>query len=155
MVWSTNVSKPKPCSQASPVPCFPPWEAKKAIVNCATEDESHPKFGLRKICALAWTVLRVEVETPRLPVYLDSMVKIALLICGSLTGKARVRNADYHDIYLRYLTNSCPQGTNFVLDPYQVRLKMEYPEHDNDYNCMILTGSRELSRFSSCAIMPT
>jgi hypothetical protein len=71
------------------------------------------------------------------------MVKIALLICGALTGKAHVQNGDYYDIYLRYMRDSLPQQRDFILDPYDVRVKMEYPVHENDYNCMVLTGSRE------------
>ncbi len=75
------------------------------------------------------------------------MVKIALLICGTLTGKAHVKNGDYYDVYLRYMRDSLPQQADFIFDPYDVRVKMEYPVHEDDYNCMVLTGSRECSTF--------
>lgn len=67
-------------------------------------------------------------------------VKIALLICGSLTGKAYALNGDYYDIYSKFIRDSTPEGTTFSLDPYDVVHKMDYPSED-DYDCIMLTGS--------------
>jgi len=69
------------------------------------------------------------------------MTTIALLTCGRLTGKPLAENGDYNDIYLRYMQQSSPLGTTFTFHPYDVREKMEYPVREDDYTCMLLTGS--------------
>lgn len=76
-------------------------------------------------------------------------VKIALLICGGLSGKALTLNGDYYDIYLRYLTESCPKGVSFSCDAFNVKASMEFPVHEDDYSCMLLTGSRAFTTFLS------
>src|SRR6266571_4742282 len=66
---------------------------------------------------------------------MSTHVKIALLICGGLSGKALTLNGDYYDVYLRYLTQSCPKGVSFSCDAYNVKANMEFPAHEDDYSC--------------------
>ncbi|KAJ3492957.1 hypothetical protein NLJ89_g11128 [Agrocybe chaxingu] len=68
-------------------------------------------------------------------------VKIALLLCGNLSGKPYARHGGYYDIYLRFLHESLPKGSQFVLDPYDVVHAMEYPSENDIYDCIMLTGS--------------
>lgn len=64
---------------------------------------------------------------------------IALLICGGLTGIAKERNGDYLDIYHTFLKDTSP--AEFTLDPYFVaRDPSVYPNEDQ-YDCILLTGS--------------
>ncbi|PPQ70426.1 hypothetical protein CVT24_013176 [Panaeolus cyanescens] len=70
-------------------------------------------------------------------------LKIALLICGGLTGEAKEKNGDYYDIYRNYLNNSFPESISrsleFSLDPYDVRTQ-QYPVED-EYDVLMITGS--------------
>ena len=72
---------------------------------------------------------------------LSPMTSIALLLCGRITGKPLAENGDYYEIYLRYMQQSCPSNVPFNFHKYDVRDKMEYPLHEDDYSCMVLTGS--------------
>jgi len=64
---------------------------------------------------------------------------IALLICGGLTGIARERNGDYLDIHHTFLKDT--SHTDFTLDPYFVaRDPSVFPDEDQ-YDCIMLTGS--------------
>ncbi|KAF8154701.1 class I glutamine amidotransferase-like protein [Crassisporium funariophilum] len=70
-----------------------------------------------------------------------STTRIALLVCGGLTGKPLALNGNYYDIFLRYLQASKPNPqTSFTLDPYDVVHEMTYPNED-DYDSIMLTGS--------------
>ena len=69
------------------------------------------------------------------------MISIALLICGRITGTPLIENGDYYDIYLRYMQECSSPDATFIFHPYDVREKMEYPHEDDDYDCMMLTGS--------------
>ncbi|KAF8960621.1 class I glutamine amidotransferase-like protein [Flammula alnicola] len=66
--------------------------------------------------------------------------KIALLVCGGLTGRAKEQNGDYLDIYTRYLRATVPTAIEFTLDPYNVTEDQAYPNED-EYHCIMLTGS--------------
>ncbi|KAF9524926.1 class I glutamine amidotransferase-like protein [Crepidotus variabilis] len=70
-------------------------------------------------------------------------LRIALLTCGSLTGKAYAENGDYWDVYSKFMHDSCPAGTQFKFEPFDVVSKMEYPssQDEDQYDCMMLTGS--------------
>ena len=64
---------------------------------------------------------------------------IALLICGGLTGIAKERNGDYLEIYHTFLKDT--SHTDFTLDPYFVaRDPSLFPDEDQ-YDCIMLTGS--------------
>jgi GMP synthase-like glutamine amidotransferase len=67
-------------------------------------------------------------------------VRIALLICGGLTGKALEANGDYLDVYTRYLKGTVPTRVDFTLDPFFVAKEHIYPNEEN-YDCIMLTGS--------------
>jgi len=69
--------------------------------------------------------------------------KIALLLCGNLSGEAYAQNGDYTSIYSRYLRETAPKSTQYTLDTYDVVKEMVYPseEQEDSYNCIMLTGS--------------
>jgi hypothetical protein len=64
---------------------------------------------------------------------------IALLICGGLTGFARERNGDYLDIYQTFLKDT--SSTDFTLDPYFVARDPSVLPDEDQYDCIVLTGS--------------
>lgn len=68
-------------------------------------------------------------------------VKIALLKCGDLKGKAYEQNGGYNEIYNNWLRASIPNPLlqKFTLDSYDV-VREVYPNEDL-YDCIILTGS--------------
>lgn len=65
--------------------------------------------------------------------------RIAVLLCGNLTGKAYALNGDYTKIYTRYLHETAP--VLFALDLFDVVAEMAYPEEEEQYSAMVLTGS--------------
>ncbi|EKM77659.1 hypothetical protein AGABI1DRAFT_86579 [Agaricus bisporus var. burnettii JB137-S8] len=70
--------------------------------------------------------------------------RVALLICGSLTGPVRDTNGDYYDVYNRYWKNTVPPTANrrLVVDGYNVK-EMKYPDEEriSGYDMMMITGS--------------
>lgn len=75
---------------------------------------------------------------------MSGRTSLALLICGSLTGKLYAEHGDYSVVFTRFFQSSLPSGSNadFILDPYYVQ-KMEYPSDDqvDTYDAIVLTGS--------------
>ncbi|KIK01199.1 hypothetical protein K443DRAFT_99142 [Laccaria amethystina LaAM-08-1] len=71
-------------------------------------------------------------------------VSLALLICGSLTGKLYAEHGDYSAVFTRFFQSSLPNGSDahFTLDPYDVQ-KLQYPSDDQvgTYDAIVLTGS--------------
>lgn len=71
-------------------------------------------------------------------------VRVALLICGGLSGPVLAANGDYYEVYTRFLKNSLPPGsdTELVSDGFEVK-DMKYPEDDRipEYDMIMLTGS--------------
>ena len=54
----------------------------------------------------------------------------------------RCVHGDYHNIFHTLLNDALPTGaTSFILDPFDVVHKQEYPPIDVDYDGIILTGS--------------
>ena len=72
-------------------------------------------------------------------------VKIALLKCGDLKGKAYEQNGGYNEIYLKWLQHSIPNPlvNKFTFDSYDVVQDL-YPNEDQ-YDCIMLTGSGTIS----------
>jgi len=68
-------------------------------------------------------------------------VRIALLKCGDLKGKAYEQNGGYNEIYNNWLHASIPNPLvhKFTLDSYDV-VQEVYPNEDR-YDCIMLTGS--------------
>lgn len=68
-------------------------------------------------------------------------VRIALLKCGDLKGKAHEQNGGYDEIYNNWLQASFPNPllNKFTLDSYNV-VQDVYPNEDL-YDCIMLTGS--------------
>jgi hypothetical protein len=64
---------------------------------------------------------------------------IALLVCGGLTGIARDRNGDYLEIYHTFL--KATNHTDFTLDPYFVAREPSVFPNEDQYDCIMLTGS--------------
>ncbi|KAF9554793.1 class I glutamine amidotransferase-like protein [Agrocybe pediades] len=69
--------------------------------------------------------------------------KIALFLCGNLSGEAYAQNGNYTSIYGRYLQATVPESIQYTLDTYDVVHEMAYPSEDREdsYNCIMLTGS--------------
>ncbi|KAF4609959.1 hypothetical protein D9613_010549 [Agrocybe pediades] len=69
--------------------------------------------------------------------------RIALFLCGNLSGEAYAQNGDYTSIYGRYLQATVPESIQYTLDTYDVAHEMAYPSEDQEdsYNCIMLTGS--------------
>lgn len=75
-------------------------------------------------------------------------IRIALLICDTPIDDVVKVYGEYHSIFTALLTRSLPEGVGkdrFVLDPYDVEHKMEYPPADLEgYDAIMLTGSGAL-----------
>ncbi|PPQ98594.1 hypothetical protein CVT26_013777 [Gymnopilus dilepis] len=71
------------------------------------------------------------------------MPKLALFLCGNLSGAALSQNGSYTDIYTAYLQSTAPPECRpFSLDAYDVR-EGHFPDLDQEdsYHAIILTGS--------------
>lgn len=77
------------------------------------------------------------------------IVRVALLICGELSGPVYAANGSYYDVYSRFLNSSLPPNSNakVVVDGYDVANEMKYPEEEriSEYDMLMLTGSGERS----------
>jgi hypothetical protein len=69
-------------------------------------------------------------------------IRLALLLCDTPIPAVRSVHGDYHDIFHALLNDALPGGTtSFILDPFDVVHKQEYPPIDVDYDGIMLTGS--------------
>lgn len=64
--------------------------------------------------------------------------RIALLICGDLTGPALEANGNYLQVYTRFLEDTAPGP--FVLTPFYVVTSQEYPD-PAAHDALLITGS--------------
>ncbi|CAL1711069.1 unnamed protein product [Somion occarium] len=69
-----------------------------------------------------------------------SPIHLAVFLCDSPIPSVQETDGDYTQIFTSLLRNSSP-STEFVLDPYDVRNKQEYPDDVDKYQGIILTGS--------------
>ncbi|KAF7979323.1 hypothetical protein HWV62_42729 [Athelia sp. TMB] len=72
-------------------------------------------------------------------------IRIALLICDTPLDSVVKSYGEYHSIFSALLTRSLPEGVSkdsFVLDPYDVEHKMQYPADLGEYDAIMLTGSK-------------
>jgi hypothetical protein len=67
-------------------------------------------------------------------------MRLALLICDVPMASVLAEEGDYARIYSTWLDNSKP-GSEYVMDAYDVKYKMEYPPKDVHYDGILLTGS--------------
>ncbi|KJA16154.1 hypothetical protein HYPSUDRAFT_47688 [Hypholoma sublateritium FD-334 SS-4] len=67
-----------------------------------------------------------------------SPTRIALLICGDLTGPALEANGNYLQVYTRFLEDTAPGP--FVLTPFYVVTSEVYPDPAM-YDALLITGS--------------
>ncbi|KAH9475957.1 Putative glutamine amidotransferase-like protein C13C5.04 [Psilocybe cubensis] len=72
--------------------------------------------------------------------------KIALLLCGNLTGKPYADHGGYQGIYSKFLQDTVPANPDSSTVPYSVDIydvvhEMAYPQDDDQYDCIMLTGS--------------
>jgi len=67
-------------------------------------------------------------------------IRLALLLCDTPPPLVQKTDGTYTDIFNALLTNSSP-STNYTLDSFDVKDKMEYPNKIDDYQGIILTGS--------------
>jgi hypothetical protein len=67
-------------------------------------------------------------------------IRLALLICDTPLPQVVAVHGDYHRIFNALLTESRPKNApHFILDPYDVVHKQEYPQ--GSYDGIIITGS--------------
>ncbi|OCH88016.1 class I glutamine amidotransferase-like protein [Obba rivulosa] len=74
---------------------------------------------------------------------MSAPIRVALFLCDTPIPTVRATDGDYTDIFNALLRSSFPSNsaTEFSLEPYEVREKMEYPDKVDDYRAIILTGS--------------
>ncbi|KAI0946488.1 hypothetical protein AcW1_009938 [Taiwanofungus camphoratus] len=72
-----------------------------------------------------------------------SPVRIALFLCDTPIPAVRATDGDYTAIFGVLLRNSLPSDStvDYIMDPYDVRDKQEYPQNVDSYRGIILTGS--------------
>ncbi|KAH9950737.1 class I glutamine amidotransferase-like protein [Amylocystis lapponica] len=74
---------------------------------------------------------------------MSSPIRIAVFLCDAPPPSVQATEGDYTAIFNTLLRSALPQSppSDFVLDPYDVRNKLEYPEDVDAYAAIILTGS--------------
>ena len=80
---------------------------------------------------------------------------IALLVCGGLSGIAKERNGDYLDIYRTFLQATSPAQINhpqFTLDPYFIAREPSAFPNEDQYDCIMLTGSGTVNLLRACTL---
>lgn len=69
-------------------------------------------------------------------------IRIALFLCDTPIPSVVEADGDYSRIFNEFVRKSMPNDqVTFVMDPYDVRNKMEYPEDIDEYDAIMLTGS--------------
>jgi hypothetical protein len=73
-------------------------------------------------------------------------IHLAVLLCDTPNPSVVERHGDYHAIFQELLESSYPgtEDKDFILDPYDVVQKQEYPEVPDHYAGILLTGSGAL-----------
>jgi len=74
--------------------------------------------------------------------------RLAVLLCDTPVSSVLSEEGDYVKIFARMMELSKPSGTEFILDGYDVKNKLEYPPKDAYYDAVLLTGSGKI--LSSC-----
>lgn len=72
--------------------------------------------------------------------HMMTSIRLALFLCDTPIPAVQETDGDYTTIFTTLLRNSSP-STHFIIDPYDVRHKQEYPEDVDQYQGIILTGS--------------
>jgi len=67
-------------------------------------------------------------------------IRLALFLCDTPIPEVKATDGDYSDIF-NVLLKSAPLSSEFILDAYAIREKMEYPEDIDKYQGIIITGS--------------
>ncbi|KAF5354035.1 hypothetical protein D9756_007181 [Leucocoprinus leucothites] len=70
------------------------------------------------------------------------IVRIGILICGSLTGAVKEVNGDYPEVYTRYWKDTAPPNVRLIVDCFDVK-NNEFPEERrlDTYDMFMVTGS--------------
>jgi hypothetical protein len=71
-------------------------------------------------------------------------LRIALLLCDTPIPAVVATHGDYHVIFSDLLKASLPENATFILDPYDVVHKQEYPPDNAEYDGILITGSGKL-----------
>lgn len=80
----------------------------------------------------------------------SNQFRIAVLLCDTPIAPVLAAQGDYGEIFrtlfrksLETIQSKSPSGsdTNFVVDAFDVRNKLEYPENVDLYDAVLLTGS--------------
>lgn len=75
-------------------------------------------------------------------------VKLALLLCDTPTPKVRDVYGTYLDVFRKQLHESNPDTSfPFTLDGYDVVEAQEYPDINDGYHGILLSGSGKLDHF--------
>lgn len=79
-------------------------------------------------------------------------VRIALFLCDTPIPSIVEESGTYVRIFSDFIRKSTPNdAVSFVMDPYDVRNKMEYPEDVDKYDAIMLTGSGGIN-YNSCLL---
>ncbi|GJE98213.1 class I glutamine amidotransferase-like protein [Phanerochaete sordida] len=70
-----------------------------------------------------------------------SPIRLALLLCDTPIQPVVDEHGDYTRIFDKLFRDSCPPGVTYVMDSFDVRNKMEYPEDIDQYDGLVMTGS--------------
>lgn len=94
-------------------------------------------------------------RTANVDIMSPTPIRIALLICDTPLDSVVKSYGEYHSIFSALLTRSLPEGVSkdsFVLDPYDVEHKMQYPTDLGEYDAIMLTGSSECTLITLAAV---
>lgn len=73
---------------------------------------------------------------------MTTTVRIALFLCDTPVQPVVDVDGDYIRIFNEFVRKSIPSDdVTYVMDPYDVRNKMEYPEDIDKYHGIMMTGS--------------
>jgi hypothetical protein len=85
-----------------------------------------------------------------------SPIRLALLLCDTLSPAVKAVQGDYYDLYGRLLKSSFPPTAkeSVLVDPFDVVHAQEYPDKDADYAAVILSGSGPSNILGLYSIIP-
>ena len=78
--------------------------------------------------------------TGMIKLHMMTSIRLALFLCDTPLPSVQETDGDYTTIFTTLLHNSAP-NTHFIIDPYDVKNRLEYPEDVDQYQGIILTGS--------------
>ena len=84
--------------------------------------------------------------------HMMTSIRLALFLCDTPLPSVQETDGDYTTIFTTLLHNSAP-NTHFIIDPYDVKNRLEYPEDVDQYQGIILTGSGQPTSYTRILIV--